>query len=183
MSDLLFKLCPRCKRLFPVGNGSSLCSECAEKKRVSRKRDRDYKKEYQERRDTEDPRFRSFYRSKEWRMTSAKYLQSVGYRSEECDSRCPKCGNCAGWAEDVHHIVPIQEPDGWEMRFDFKNLKALCVHMHNKEHGRTFNNKWGGDYAGRKAEEAARHAKGPSNERGEGREAGGGGRVKVSDFR
>lgn len=140
---------------------------------MSRKRDRDYKREYAERKETEDPSLRRFYRSKEWTMTSRRYAQSVGYRCEEC-------GN---WGTDVHHVVPIQEPEGWNRRFDESNLKMLCVSCHNAAHGRTFYNNWGGDDAGRKAEEAARHADGPPHERGEGREAGDGGRLKVSDFR
>ena len=173
MSNLLFKLCPRCKRLMPVGNGSSLCSECSEKARLSRKRDRDYKREYRERAESEDPRFRSFYRSKEWTMTSRHYAQSVGYRCEEC----------GGWGTDVHHVVPIQEPEGWKRRFDESNLKFLCVSCHNKEHGRTFSNNWGGSDAAGKAAKAARDAEEPPDERPEGGDEGAGGGLKVSDYR
>lgn len=159
-----------------MGNGSSLCSECAEKKREERlksmKQGRDYKSEYRKRKETEDPRYRRFYRSKEWRMVSARYAHSVGYRCEECGD----------WGTDVHHVVPIQEPQGWERRFDEGNLKMLCVRCHNEAHGRTFGNGWG-DSIGRKAEEAARDPEGAPHEGRDSGAQGGGGRLKVSDFR
>lgn len=185
MSDLRFKLCPKCKRLKPVGNGSTLCSECADKAKKARKeaRKRDFSAEYDARKASEDPKYRSFYRSKEWRMVSRHYAQSVGYRSEECDESCPKRGSCAGWGADVHHVVPIQTPEGWARRFDETNLKMLCVHMHNRAHGRTFSNGWEGGHAGRTAEEAARDADGPPHEGREGGQGDGGGGLKVSDYR
>ena len=173
MSDLRFKLCPRCKRLKPVGNGDSLCSECAEEKKVSRKRDRDYKSEYEGRKSTEDPGYRRFYRSKEWQMTSRHYAHTVGYRCEECGS----------WGTDVHHVIPIQEPEGWERRFDETNLKMLCVSCHNKAHGRTFSNDWGGGHAGRKTEEAHRDEQAAHIGSGENGTPGHGGCHKVSDYR
>jgi len=179
---MLFKLCPRCKRLKPVGNGSTLCEECSEAARKSRKRGRDYKAEYESRKATEDGRTRRFYRSKEWQMTARKYAQSVGYRSEECDERCPKRGSCGRWGEDVHHVVPIQEPEGWERRFDFDNLEYLCVHMHNLKHGRTFRNGWKGS-DGRKAEETALDAERAPLEGREGGEGSSGSGRKVSDYR
>lgn len=182
LSDLLFKVCPKCKRLKPVGNGATLCSECAEAARKSRKRDRDYKAEYEKRKSEENPKYRKFYRSKEWRMTARKYAQSVGYKSEECDPKCPKRFGCRRYGEDVHHIVPIQTAEGWERRFDFDNLKFLCVHMHNSAHGRTFSNGWSDDAKG-KAEKAAGNAEGAPDAGGEGGEGGRGGRRKVSDYR
>lgn len=173
MSDLLFKVCPKCKRLMPVGNGSTLCTECAEKARMSRKRDRDYRAEYEARKDDEDPRYRKFYRSKEWRMTSRKYLQKAGYVCEVCGRQ----------GTDVHHIAPIQTPEGWERRFDFDNLKLLCVSCHNDAHGRTFRNGWGDADATGKAEETARDAEGAPLERGESGEGRAGSGHKVSDYR
>ncbi len=61
-------------------------------------------------------------------MTSRQYAVSAGHKCEEC-------GNIG---TDVHHVVPIQTPEGWERRFDFTNLKLLCIRCHNKAHGRTF---------------------------------------------
>lgn len=170
------KLCPRCGRLFPSPDGSSLCSECDEKRKLEvRERfkgKRDYHREYERRKETEDPEMRSFYRSKQWRMTSRKYLQHAHYTCEECGRQ----------GTDVHHVQPVQTPEGWARRFDFDNLKLLCVRCHNEAHGRTFRNGWSGS-GSRKAEEAAGDADGPQDEGGEGREGGGGGRRTVSDYR
>ena len=157
---------------MPVGNGSTYCSECLAERRVSQKRDRDYKIEYEKRVESEDPRYRRFYRSNEWRLVSRHYANSVGYRCEECGA----------WGTDVHHVEPIQTAEGWERRFDETNLKMLCVRCHNKAHGRSFGSGRGGPY-GRKAEEAARNAEGQSLEGGESPYERAGRGAKVSDFR
>lgn len=133
MANLEFKVCPKCRRLKPVGNGDRLCSDCKARQQAERPRERDYKREYELRKESEDPKYRSFYRSKDWQMTSRAYAQSVGHR-------CEVCGRIG---TDVHHIEPIQTDGGWERRFDFGNLRLLCVKCHNKAHGRTFGNDWG----------------------------------------
>ena len=130
MADLRFKLCPRCKRLKPVGNGAALCDECDSKNRAEkaarREQSRDYKREYASRLDSEDPKYRRFYRSREWEMTSKQKMVDAGHKCEECG----KPGT------DVHHVVPIQTDEGWRRRFDVDNLKLLCVRCHNKAHER-----------------------------------------------
>lgn len=126
MADLRFKLCPRCKRLKPVGNGSRLCIECEIERREKLREKRNYAKEYSKRMETEDPKYRRFYRSKEWEMTSKSYRVGVGHRCEECGAP----------GTDVHHIEPIQTDEGWLRRFDEDNLRLLCVKCHNKAHGR-----------------------------------------------
>lgn len=113
---------------MPVANGTSLCSDCDRKRLEERKKDRDYRKEYLDRSATEDKRLRRFYNSKEWRMTSRQYMVEKGHRCEECGSI----------GTDVHHMVPIQTSDGWKRRFDWDNLRLLCVRCHNKAHGREF---------------------------------------------
>lgn len=128
MADLRFKLCPKCNRLKPVGNGSRLCAECADDARRSRQRKRDYKREYEVRKETEDPKYRRFYRSKEWQATSRQYMVEAGHKCEECGSI----------GTDVHHIAPIQTPEGWKLRFAWENLELLCVKCHNKRHQREF---------------------------------------------
>lgn len=156
---------------MPVGNGARLCAACAKRESAEKARKRDYAKEYRKRAD--DPRYKSFYRSKQWQMTSKKYAQSVRYR----------CEDCGEVGTDVHHIVPIQTDEGWEHRFDFKNLRLLCVACHNEAHGRTFSNNWG-ESDGRYAEEAAGPADGPQADEGaEGGEAGDRGVPRVSDYR
>lgn len=128
MPDMRLKPCTRCKRLIPVRTGVSLCRECEAKRLESRRQRRDYKSEYANRSQTEDKRFRQFYRSKEWHLTSRQYAVKAGHRCEEC----------GGIGTDVHHIVPVQCDEGWKRRFDFDNLKLLCVRCHNEAHGRTF---------------------------------------------
>ncbi len=159
---------------MPVGNGSRMCAECSKEYWAAHRKPRDYAREYGERKESEDPKYRKFYRSKEWRMTSRKYLQHAGYRCEVCGRQ----------GTDVHHVKPIQTPEGWDRRFDFDNLKLLCVSCHNDAHGRTFRNGWS-DASGRegKAQEAAGDAEGPSHEGPEGGHEGAGGRLTVSDYR
>lgn len=170
MPDLLFKLCPKCHRMMPVGNGARLCASCAEADSKNRVRKRNYKREYAIRDD--DPRLKSFYRSKAWQLASKKYAHSVGYR-------CERCGDIG---TDVHHKEPIRTEGGWERRFDWSNLELLCVRCHNEEHGRTFKNGWKDGY-GRAEEETARPADEASHEGGEGGEDGRGGVLRVSDYR
>ena len=73
-----------------------------------------------------DPKYLRFYASADWKRTSKAKMQEVGYRCEECGAL----------AVEVHHIDPIQTDSGWERRFDWSNLKALCLSCHNKAHGR-----------------------------------------------
>ena len=123
---MLLKSCARCGNLIPYG--PSYCSKCepivkAEREarlQASRlKSNRKYNK-------SRDPKYTRFYNSIEWRTLSAKYLQDAGYRCE----RCNKIAN------QVHHIKPIQTPDGWELRLDYDNLELLCTACHNEEHKR-----------------------------------------------
>ena len=156
---------------MPEGSGATLCTACADDDSKSRLRERDYKREYAVRRDSEDPIYRRFYRSKEWTMLSRKYAHDAGYRCEECGEV----------GTDVHHVIPIQTDEGWARRFDASNLRLLCVRCHNEAHGRTFGNGWRD--GGRKAEEARRPARGRPPQGEEGDADGGGGGRKVSDYR
>ena len=127
-SDLRLKPCTHCKRLIPVANGVSLCDECNKKRLGKRNLSRDHHHEYVTRSQTEDKKYRKFYKSKEWQMTSRQYMVEKGHK-------CEKCGSLG---TDVHHKQPIQTDEGWIKRFDFENLELLCVRCHNKAHGRTF---------------------------------------------
>lgn len=169
---------------MPVGNGATLCTECADADSKSRVRERDWKREYAKRKDTEDPKYRRFYRSKEWTMASQRYAHERGYRCEDCTGcpDAPPSGTCRQIGTDVHHKKPIQTPEGWERRFDFDNLELLCVRKHNERHGRTFGNGWQDGDKGT-AQEAVGDADGPLRECGEGGEDGAGRGRKVSDYR
>lgn len=126
--------CPRCKRLIPVG--VPYCDDCkpiAEaqaREAMERKREykaKKYNRTYNKRR---DPKYLTFYRSKEWRLLSRAKLQDCGYRCEA------KLDGCTGLATEVHHIKAIQTDEGWELRLDWENLEGVCTSCHNGRHTR-----------------------------------------------
>ena len=119
--------CPGCGRLIPVGvHRCPACKAQAEETRAEEVRRQQAR--YNEGRDNER---KAFYKSKAWRMTSLDKL-----------TRCPRCeaqlDGCQGLATEVHHIKPIRTPEGWEGRFDWDNLMAVCTRCHNK-----LDEKWG----------------------------------------
>lgn len=122
----ILKACPRCKKL--IEHGLQYCATCApivEAKRQEYREENARKKAglYNRRR---DPKYGTFYRSKEWKLTSRAKLQAVSY----------KCELCGGLAVEVHHKKPIQTAEGWETRLEWDGLQALCVSCHNKQHNR-----------------------------------------------
>jgi 5-methylcytosine-specific restriction endonuclease McrA len=123
---MILKLCNKCGK--PCAYPAKYCGVCLPGVLAAKEaRDAEVKakadKAYNARR---DPKYVQFYRSKPWRMLSARYMQDHTWR-------CEKCG---GLAVEVHHKQPIQTPEGWERRFDVTNLMAVCVDCHNKEHKR-----------------------------------------------
>ncbi len=69
-----------------------------------------------------------FYDSKEWKSVRQQKLLSVDYR----------CENCSQPAEEVHHIIEINEINVLDSNITLnqENLIALCRKCHNEEHGR-----------------------------------------------
>ncbi|THG36845.1 HNH endonuclease [Adlercreutzia caecimuris] len=122
------KVCPRCRRLVP-DIGRTYCADCDVEyraERAARRREtRDWAAEYGARAD-DDPKYRAFYRSRQWRETSRRYAMLAGHICEECGDT----------GTDVHHVIPIQCEAGWNLRFSFSNLKLLCVPCHNRAHRR-----------------------------------------------
>lgn len=123
---MLLKECGRCKRLIPYGK--SYCDTCEPIVKAERDKRHEAKKMEADRRynSKRDPKYSTFYNSKEWRRLSAARVQADGFR-------CVKCG---AWASEVDHIIPIQTEDGWTKRFDWDNLQSLCVKCHNEKHER-----------------------------------------------
>ena len=126
--------CPRCKRLIPVGvQYCDTCKPVAEAQAaeaMERKREykqRKYNRIYNKRR---DPKYLTFYRSREWKLLSRTKLQDCGYRCQA------KLEGCTGLAVEVHHIKPIQTEDGWDKRLEWDNLESLCINCHNARHQR-----------------------------------------------
>lgn len=125
--------CPRCKTLIQVGVqycescrplADAQAQEAMERKRAYKQRR--YAQQYNARR---DPKYLAFYRSKDWRLLSRTYLQRAGYKCQA------KLEGCKGLAVEVHHIKPIQTPEGWDLRLDWDNLEAVCTSCHNARHG------------------------------------------------
>lgn len=123
---MLLKECGRCKRLIPYG--STYCVTCkpivqAEIDERKRKYQLEAQKRYNKKR---DPKYGTFYNSKEWRLLSRKYAQDKGFR----------CEVCGAIATEVHHKEFIQTPGGWDKRLDYDNLELLCTVCHNGRHDR-----------------------------------------------
>lgn len=117
---MTFKPCPRCGKLIPCG--MAYCKDCTQIRSVRRQT---------RRADSADNKqYRAFYRSAAWKRTSLAKLTAVSY---QCEAGCK---GCTGRAVEVHHIKPIQTPEGWALRLDWDNLEAVCVHCHNRRHRR-----------------------------------------------
>lgn len=133
------KPCPRCGCMIPAG--SSYCLTCKPIAEADAEAARTRKMEYNRQKCNRsynirrDPKYSAFYRSKAWRAQSRAKLQSVGYRCEV------KADGCTGLAVEVHHIKPIQTPEGWERRLDWYNLEAVCTACHNARHPGRFKRK------------------------------------------
>lgn len=126
---MLMKPCPRCKRMMPYG--PAYCSECKPlaEAELAAIQDQNAKKKAQAYNRRRDPKYLTFYRSKAWRVTSRAFLQAAGYK---CQAHLTT--DCTGLAVEVHHIKPIQTPEGWEKRLDWSNLEAVCTSCHNGRH-------------------------------------------------
>lgn len=123
---MLLKSCNRCGNLIPYGSPyCKACTPIVEAEREERRRgySLESNKRYNKKR---DPKYTQFYNSKPWKMLSYKRLQADGYR----------CVMCGAIASEVDHIIPIQTPEGWELRLDFNNTRSLCNGCHNKRHNR-----------------------------------------------
>ena len=131
---MLLKACPRCRRMIP--HGLPYCADCAPiaqaqraeaQERKAELRRKKYNQKYNK---TRDPKYLTFYRSKEWKITSKAKLLDAGYK---CQARLQ---GCTHMAVEVHHIKPIQTDEGWELRLEWENLEAVCTACHNGRHQR-----------------------------------------------
>lgn len=115
---MLAHKCPGCGKLIPYG--IPRCAKCAEAlaaRMASRKKKGSH---------YTDPKIKAFYASDEWKGLSIATIAKAKY----------VCHDCGGRAVEVHHLVPIQTEEGWEMRFDPTHVIALCTRCHNARHGR-----------------------------------------------
>jgi 5-methylcytosine-specific restriction endonuclease McrA len=119
-----------------IPHGLPYCAECAPIAEAERAAARERKAEYRRKKYNKnynkqrDPKYRAFYDSKEWKITSRTKLQQAGYKCQA------KLQGCQGLAVEVHHIKPIQTAEGWELRLDWDNLEPVCTACHNGRHQR-----------------------------------------------
>lgn len=123
---MLFKNCPKCKRLMPYGK--TYCDTCAKAVKAEREqRKAENIRRYNQRR---NPKYKKFYNSNPWKNLSKARL--------EADKRCALCGKPA---TEVDHIIEIQTPEGWKRRLDWSNTRSLCTKCHNQKHNRFTSNR------------------------------------------
>ena len=122
----LVHACPGCGKLVPYGVPRCEACEEALRERIEERRAESRREYERRRRAREDPKYRAFYRSKEWRALSVAVLGLARWR----------CEDCGGVACEAHHDPPIQTPEGWAARLDPSHVHALCTKCHNARHGR-----------------------------------------------
>lgn len=133
------KPCPRCGKL--IRYGLSYCPTCKPIAEAEQAEAREYRAEKQRRKYNarynarRDPKYMQFYRSQAWKNTSRAKLGAVNWL---CEGKLP---GCQGVACEVHHIKPIQTPEGWDKRLEWENLEALCTACHNGRHPEKFRRK------------------------------------------
>lgn len=119
---MIWKLCRKCKKT--IIHPATYCDECLKivekhKEELQKARDSKYNKQ-------RNPKYKTFYNSNDWKILKEKKLQDEQYL----------CERCKKLATEVHHIKPIQTPEGWELRLVYSNLEALCLNCHNFRHNR-----------------------------------------------
>lgn len=139
---MIVKMCAKCKTLIEYPNRyCTKCQQIVDKQKEERQKI--YDARYDKNRDKKLVRFR---KSKEWLQLKERYLQDLqkkygdvkyAYKCEDCieankiDSKYK-----IKLAEEVHHLVFIETPEGWIRRLDYYNLRALCHGHHDKRHNR-----------------------------------------------
>ena len=127
---MLMKPCPRCRRMMAYG--PPYCADCRPiaEAELAVKREDNARRKSQQYNSRRDPKYLTFYRSKEWKITSRTKLQQAGYK---CKAKLP---GCTRLAVEVHHIKPIQTAEGWDLRLEWDNLEPVCTACHNGRHER-----------------------------------------------
>jgi 5-methylcytosine-specific restriction protein A len=133
------KACPRCRKLIP--HGLPYCTACAPIAEAERMAKQERKAEYLRKKynkkynSQRDPKYSRFYGSKEWKQLSRGKLSACGYKCEA------KLEGCQHIACEVHHVIPIKTPEGWEKRYDWDGLRGVCIVCHNILDGKNFKKK------------------------------------------
>lgn len=127
---MVLKPCPRCKRMMPYG--PAYCEDCtpiAQAELEAIKERNIKKKQAKYNRSKQGTKYYSFYNSKPWKRQSRAKLEAAEWK---CKARHSE--KCTGIACEVHHLKPIQTPEGWDKRLDWDNLIAVCTACHNVYH-------------------------------------------------
>lgn len=90
---------------------------------------------------------KSFYDSAAWQACRTTYLQQHPF----CED-CLAAGRYTR-AEHVHHIIWLNEGNyqNPEISLNWKNLRAVCIDCHNREHARRRQRRYRVDESGRVA--------------------------------
>lgn len=153
---MIIKMCAKCGKIVEYPNRyCPRCQEIVEKQQEERQKL--YDKKYNKSR---DPKLVKFRKSKEWLQLKERYLRDLqikygnvkyAYKCEDCIEEKKKDSSyIIQLAEEVHHLVFIETPEGWERRLDYYNLRALCHFHHDKRHNRFQRKERGNKYAGSK---------------------------------
>lgn len=133
---MIVKLCTRCKKVIQYNE--TYCSKCKlivleEKQDNKIRTNTKYNKQ-------RNKKYEQFYNSKEWRQLSKQYLLEHDYKCEDCkEESTNQYGADIATATECHHMQPIQTQEGWILRLDRRNLRALCRNHHNLRHDRFAN--------------------------------------------
>ena len=150
---MIIKLCAKCGKIVEYPN--RYCTKCKQiVEKETEERQKLYNKKYNKKR---DPKLVKFRKSKEWKQLKERYLQDLqkkynsviySYKCEDCIEEYKKDKQyIMELAEEVHHLVPIETPEGWKRRLDYYNLRALCHGHHDYRHNRFQKRKGESKYA------------------------------------
>ncbi len=138
---MILKMCAKCRKVIEYPNRyCSVCQKIVDQQMEDRKKESNIR--YNKKR---NPKYIKFRKSKPWLMLKDKYLQDLqikygveyAYKCEDCIEEHKKDSKYQiEYAEEVHHLIPIETEEGWLRRLDYYNLRALCHAHHDKRHNR-----------------------------------------------
>jgi 5-methylcytosine-specific restriction enzyme A len=91
---------------------------------------------------------RKFYDSQDWKQLREEVKKRDHFECQECKRNGRVTIDTNEYSESakrkkiklvVHHIKELEHHP--ELALDIDNLETICVDCHNKEHGRSFENK------------------------------------------
>lgn len=133
---MLVKLCAKCKKVIQHPN--TYCDICRpialqEKEEIKQRTNTRYNKQ-------RIKKYEQFYNSKQWRDLSKMYLHNHNYKCEDCIAKSTNQYHAdVLTATECHHKIPIQTQEGWDLRLEESNLRALCHNHHDIRHKRFAN--------------------------------------------